>query len=340
MQEVREKQASTNTVFHCLYDFYFLGFSKKQLSSIYCKSKSTITRWIHKFEKDGTYGRKQLVDPVYRKFDLSKRMWVVELYKKSPILFRREAQNLFHEEFGETISTTAISVILHQAGFSWKVLERRAIQIRMDDIVRYTNEMNKLDWFQYSLVFLDEVSFDNRDMLRNKGYGVRGERLIYRGEFNRRARVSLLCFMGVQGVLEVFETDGTFTRAKFIDCCKKFALSTDTPVRQYPGYYSIWVLDGAKIHCHPKIVQYLRSLGIIVVFLPAYCPQYNPIEVLFHQAKQKLKAQYKENCSNRDLKILLGNVMMQLSGIPMENLFKKCGYFCGHFDPGQGFSTK
>lgn len=297
----------------------------------------TITRWIREYETTGTFQRKEIVEPVYRKFDHKKRQWIIDLYKIKPILYRREAQQLFYEEFKMEISVSAISVILHSAGLTWKVLERRAIQIRMDDIVRYTTEINRLEWLPFNLAFLDEVSFDNRDMLRKKGYGVKGQRLLYRGEFNRRARISLLCFMGETGMLEVFDTEGTFTRKKFVTCCKSFALSENTPVRQYPGKYSIWIMDGAKIHCNPKIIQYLRSLGIIVLFLPAYCPQYNPIEIAFHLAKQKLRAQYKENSSNATLKILIGDVMCQLSSTSMTNLFRKCGYYPGFFDPGKGF---
>ena len=128
--------------------------------------------------------------------------------------------------------------------------------------------------------FLDEVGFDNRSMLRKKGYGLSGRRLVFRGEFNRKPRVSLLCFTGVNGVLETFCTDGTFDRRKFVACCRDFALTNDA-VRPYPGRYSVWILDGAIIHCHPNIVYYLRSLGIWPIFLPAYCPFFNPIEVFF-----------------------------------------------------------
>jgi hypothetical protein len=59
----------------------------------------------------------------------------------------------------------------------------------------------------------------------------------------------------------------TFTRAKFMDCCKKFAFSGK--VKVFPGDYSLWVLDGASIHCDKNMIAYLRSLGIILIFLPA-----------------------------------------------------------------------
>ena len=57
-------------------------------------------------------------------------------------------------------------------------------------------------------MFLAEVGFDNRDMLRTHDYCLRGESLIYRGEFNRQPRVSLLCFIGIEGLLETFHTEG------------------------------------------------------------------------------------------------------------------------------------
>lgn len=115
-------------------------------------------------------------------------------------------------------------IILHDAGLTWKVLERRALQINQDDILRFCKELMSFPWLIQNLVFLDEVSFDNRDMLRKKGFGFKGQKLFYRGEFCRKPRVSLLCFIGVNGLLDTFSTEGTFDRLKFVECCKEFAL--------------------------------------------------------------------------------------------------------------------
>jgi hypothetical protein len=76
-----------------------------------------------------------------------------------------------------------------------------------------------------------------------------------------KPRSSLLCLIGIDGLLDTFSTEGTFDRLKFIGCCKEFALK-NPQVRQYPGANSVWILDGAAIHCDPNIVYYLRSLGI------------------------------------------------------------------------------
>jgi transposase len=71
-------------------------------------------------------------------------------------------------------------------------------------------------------------------------------------------------------------------------------------VEEYPGKHSIWVLDGARIHCDSEIIYFLRSLGfpifpIFPIFLPPYCPFLNPIEIIFGLIKKHLKKNYIQN---------------------------------------------
>jgi hypothetical protein len=77
-------------------------------------------------------------------------------------------------------------------------------------------------------------------------FALKGNRIDYRGEFTRKERCSLLCFLGVGGMLETFSTVGTFDRLKLLSCCQKFAL-TSGKVKKYPGSHSVWILDGASI---------------------------------------------------------------------------------------------
>lgn len=293
INSVRRKHASANTVYHALYGYYFLGIARKDLALIYGKSLSTMCEWISKYEKNGYFSRKQR-EQVYKKFSTIRRQWVIDLYLNEPVLFLEEAKQKFQLHFHQSISVSSIWVILHEAGFSWKSIERRAIQIRDDEIIRFVKEIMSIPWDIYNLVFLDEVAFDNRDMLRNKGYGVIGKTIVYKGEFCRKPRVSFLCFLGLNGIVESFWTEGTFNRAKFFDCCKKFALE-NAQVQRYPRFNSIWIMDGARIHCDPNIIRYLRSIGIIPIFLPPYCPFFNPVEIAFGSMKRSLRKHHHEN---------------------------------------------
>lgn len=328
---VKSQRASVNTVYHVLYGYYFLGLSKSRLATIYHKHKSTITNWIMRYEEDGFYSRRSYERDAV-KFSPEKRQWLINLYLQKPTLYLHESKKRFQQEFKTTISISSIWRIIHNAGLTWKCLERRAIQIKESDIIRFFNELSCIQWDYHNLVFLDEVSFDNRSMLRSRGYGVRGQRLVFRGEFVRKPRESLLCFIGQNGMLETFSTNGTFNRLNFFACCRRFALETGH-VQCYPGRHSIWIMDGAKIHCNAKIIEYLRSIGIFPIFLPAYCPFYNPIEVVFGLCKRQTQAIYQE-CEKKGIKPVVAEVMTTFRNYNMSNLFKKCGYLRGgKFDP-------
>lgn len=330
LRNVVHKHASVNTKYHCLYGYFFLGLSRSQLAVIYHKAKTTITLWIRAYEKDNSLSAIQRAK-VFRKFDEHKRNWIVELYKKYPILYLDETRHRFRNHFGVSISASSICNILHAHGMSWKALERRAVQIREDDIIRFTNELSCFLWGFEQLVFLDEVAFANREMLRSRGYGLKGKSLVYRGEFRRKPRVSCLCFLGETGIIDSFETEGTFTRQKFFDCCRRMALRST--VKSYPGKHSVWIMDGARIHCDLNIVQYLRSLGIIPIYLPAYCPFYNPIEIVFGLVKRYLRRHYVEH-DRTPLSLIVGAALTKFTNYNCSSLFRKCGYSPnGQFNP-------
>lgn len=120
-----------------------------------------------------------------------------------------EAQQLFYYKFSLEISSSSIWLILKDAGLTWNALERRAIQIRTSDIARFTLEMNNISWTLNNLLFLDEVGFDNHDMMR-KGYGIKGRHLVFQKAYVRQPRVSTLCFLGINGMMNCFVTKRTF----------------------------------------------------------------------------------------------------------------------------------
>lgn len=327
------KPASEDVIYHCLYGYYFLGYRKAALARIYGKSKPTISNWIRRYEEEQLVGRKAPTTRIFKKFDEEKRAWLVKLFQSQPILYQGEAARLFLEEFGEKISVSSISIILREAGLSWKAIERRAIQIQLSDVIRFFEELSAINWYLHQLVFLDEASIDNRSLFRKRGYGVRGKSLVYRGEFCRKTRISVLCFIGINGVMECYTTPGTFTRKIFAEYCRNFAL---THSKMHPGVGSVWIMDGAAIHCDPNIINYLRSLGIIPIFLPAYSPFFNPIEIFFGILKRLLKKNYKES-SKMSTELCIANAIDELSDKNMKGLFRKCGYIGnGTFDPAIG----
>ncbi|OWZ14502.1 hypothetical protein PHMEG_00012009 [Phytophthora megakarya] len=76
MEEAANKQHThPNTVLHCLYGYYHLGYSKSELAQVYNKYVKTIANLIKVYEDPGTYKRvKHVTDK--RKLKISRLAFI------------------------------------------------------------------------------------------------------------------------------------------------------------------------------------------------------------------------------------------------------------------------
>eukprot|EP00644_Phytophthora_capsici_P011818 jgi/Phyca11/106786/e_gw1.12.324.1 len=293
--------AHQNTVYHCLFAYYKLGYSKQQLAHIFNKSERTVSNWVKIYEQNGEFHRAKATSG--RVFSAEHRTWLLNYYHNHPLAYLDEAQKAFTRFYRIAISKTSVWRIIHEGGLTWKVLERRAMHIKERDVFRFVEELSNINWCHHNLVFLDEP------------------------------RISVLAFIGINGILDYFNTDGTFDRVEFTKCCQDFVHSPKRLVCQYPGRNSVWIFDGAAIHRDPEIIHYLRSVGVVPIFLPAYCPFFNPIEFLFGFVKRSFQRHYAET-SKRDLLPFVVQTFRRYEGFDMGRTFEHCGWKRqGHFDP-------
>jgi hypothetical protein len=179
------------------------------------------------------------------------------------LAYLREVAERFRKEYGFKVSSPSLVRILNEAGYTHKAMEQRALEIQFKDVVRFMEELMALNDGQgpllEQLLFLDEMSTDNRAMLRKRGWFLRGHKPVVHTLFRRGTRISILAFLGVDGIVENFETKGTFDRTAFFDCCKR--LLESGKVDKGPGRHSVWILDGAAIHMDPAIIEWIRLQG-------------------------------------------------------------------------------
>ncbi|DAZ92516.1 TPA: hypothetical protein N0F65_012746, partial [Lagenidium giganteum] len=122
------------TVFHYLYGFYNLGYSRSDLVHVYIKSERAISNWISVYEATGTFQRAN--STCDNKFFADHRHWLLKYYQGKPLAYLDEAQREFHR----------VHRIKHCL----------------------VEELSAVQWNHWNLVFLDEVSFDNRGMIRKE----------------------------------------------------------------------------------------------------------------------------------------------------------------------------
>eukprot|EP00734_Pompholyxophrys_sp_LG126_P000415 Pompholyxophrys_sp_v1_NODE_166_length_1404_cov_1.601927.p1 type:complete len:352 gc:universal NODE_166_length_1404_cov_1.601927:1110-55(-) len=330
---VFQQQATESVRIHAIYTAEVLGIPQKNVAKYYGKNPATISRWVNRFRETGYVHR--VTSQRMKKFDSFHRQWIVQFILANPLSYLREICMAFFENFKKVISAACMFKILEESSFTKQVIERRAMEISFNDIVRFTMEVNTLRPLPHQLLFLDEMSTDNRAMLRKRGWFLRGHRPIYKSFFRRGARISLLSFLGVDGVVENFQTSGTFDRLKFFENCRQ--LLDSGKIVSYPGRNSVWILDGASIHTDASMIEYFHSRGIYIIFLPAYCPFFNPIEVVFGNIKRRCRELYRTPGSEE---LLLMHVMQEFAHFDASAIFKMCGYnFDGLFDPNVNYDT-
>ncbi|OQR87866.1 hypothetical protein THRCLA_22904 [Thraustotheca clavata] len=128
----------------------------------------------------------------------------------APIIFLDEAKVAFEKKFNRSISISHIWNIIHQHGMTLKVLERIAINVSQNDICRFLIQYHGAREIQY---------------FTQTWVCIARRKLIIRGEFTRKPRISLLCFINADGVIDYFDTNGTFDKASFFTCYQNIANS-------------------------------------------------------------------------------------------------------------------
>ncbi|KAG3108027.1 hypothetical protein PI124_g8111 [Phytophthora idaei] len=136
-------------------------------------------------------------------------------------------------------------------------------------------------WYIYpeQLLFVDETSKNGLDCARRYLWAKRGERAIVRTPFARGERVSTLAACGfAYNSWHIYKAG--FHRA--------FVETVLPRLNAWPLPRSIVVMENACIQMYPELEDAVHSGGAVLLFLPPYCPQFNPIEVRFGQLKRWL----------------------------------------------------
>jgi transposase len=104
-------------------------------------------------------------------------------------------------------------------------------------------------------------------------------------DFRRSERWSILPAYTKDGYMAWKIFQGSYTKQIFNDFVRTEVLprmnaySEDQPPR------SVLVMDNARIHCSEELQQMCNEAGVLLIYLPPYSPDYNPIEQSFNQIK-------------------------------------------------------
>lgn len=166
------------------------------------------------------------------------------------------------------------------------------------------------------LVFVDE---SGATIMLTPRYGraPRGQRCLGRVPRNWGLRTTLLAAMTVEGMTASFLIDGATDRQVFDTYVERVLVPT-----LRPGQVVVW--DNLSAHKSVRARAAIAAAGCEVVFLPAYSPDFNPIEQAFSKLKSSLRRAGER--THAGVWEAIGSGLEQITSRDAHGWFGHCGY--------------
>lgn len=133
----------------------------------------------------------------------------------------------------------------------------------------------------WQLVFVDESGCDRLTGHRRRGWSPRGVAPVQVAHFHRGKRFQILPAYTQDGVLMARVYHGTTDTEIF----ESFIEALLPLCGRWPEPRSVLVMDNASIHHSDRIRDMCSEVGVVLLYLPPYSPDLNPIEEFFAELK-------------------------------------------------------
>ena len=232
--------------------------------------------------------------------------------------FDEYAEELFSET-GHAYSSRIVRQVMSRAAFVYKLATERSPIERDPEFRRFWREQvifpGGLIRAEH-LLYVDETNKRNEDCARKRVHCIKGQRVkIPSRASNSGLSASIIASISIEGIQSCTAIDiareGNVDGELFLQVLKHDILPICEP---WPGRRSVIVLDNAAVHMKYLIDAECAAKGVIVLYLPPYSFDYNPIELAFNIAKMKLQRDH-------------GNGVLPMN-VKIHEIFRECVSSC------------
>ena len=154
-------------------------------------------------------------------------------------------------------------------------------------------------------------------MTRLRGRAQRGQRVHGAAPHGRWHSTTLIGAMRMDGSITCMAIEGATDTEVFRAYVKEVLCPTLRPGDRV-------VMDNLAPHKSQPTLELIRQAGAEVLFLPAYSPDFNPIEPMWSKVKNALRRM--EARTNQTLQEAIGRALAEVTAQDALNWFAHCGY--------------
>ncbi len=166
------------------------------------------------------------------------------------------------------------------------------------------------------LVFVDETGTHTR-MTPLYARAPRGERAYGYVPRNHTRNTTLIAALTLDGLDAPMVLEGAIDREAFVAWLRHFLVPTLVPGQ-------VVVMDNLSVHKGKQVRQIIEEAGCRLVYLPAYSPDYSPIEGAYSKVKTQVRRAAKR--TQAELERAIGGAVAAVTAQDAVGWFEHCGY--------------
>jgi len=222
--------------------------------------------------------------------------------------------HLWETTQGVHVSSATMSRAIQCLAWTRKKKTLRASEQKEEDRAAWREQAQTLDTGK--LVFVDECG-SNIALTRLYGRAPKGKRACGAVPRNRRANITLLASLSLQGMGEALILEGSADSAAF-EIYVEQILAPSLQAGQ------IVVMDNLSTHTGEKVRQAISARECQLLFLPSYSPDFSPIEEAFSKLKAFLR--HVGARTPEALQEVIGQALLTITTQDALGWFRHCGY--------------
>ncbi len=257
-------------------------YTVQELAKIYGVCRQVVALWIKEWEKEGLAAlidKKRCGRPKSISEEETKEL--LNLLEEEPRSIKQVIAR-FNNKTGKKLSVSTVKRICKKAGLKWKRV-RKSLKNKRDDeefkkaVIKIEDLIQRADKGEIDLFYYDESGFNLVPCIPY-AWQPKGENIEIPTSHSRRFNVAGFIDRTCQFQSFVFE--GSINTPVVIACFNEFSkiIQKETHV----------LIDKAPMHTSNEFIDTIekwQQKGLIIEFVPPYCPELNIIEILWRKIK-------------------------------------------------------